>query len=264
MSTTFPFPADEYVLAFDGDLDPARLAEFRGDRKVATYTPELQAEKVLHFTSQMDGGIRWLTHFYAVFFFGDRARDNLVKRFVRDHLHYRDEVFCAAARIVELIRREANGSYHAIHIRRGDFQFKATRLPVEEIFDNVKDVLPAHSLLYVLTDEKDASYFDPVRGRYNLRFLSDYWDKAATKDANPNHAGMIEQVVASGAETFVGTYFSTFTSYITRLRGYQGKVPGYYFMPKKKYILVDGEEKYGRSPFFHREWEAAYAGIDEI
>lgn len=34
--------------------------------------------------------------------------------------------------------------------------------------------------------------------------------------------GMIDQVVCTRGEIFVGTWFSTFTGYITRMRGYMG------------------------------------------
>ncbi|RYH11033.1 hypothetical protein EON65_39095 [archaeon] len=34
-----------------------------------------------------------------------------------------------------------------------------------------------------------------------------------------NHIGMLEQIICANAHTFVGTPFSTFTGYITRMRG---------------------------------------------
>jgi hypothetical protein len=39
---------------------------------------------------------------------------------------------------------------------------------------------------------------------------------------NPNIQGMIEIIVCSRAKLFAGTYMSTFTGYIHRLRGYHG------------------------------------------
>lgn len=273
VSTSFPHSADDHVLGFDVHLDPERFEAMRGSRQMAEYGPSLQAEKVVHFTSHFEGGLRWLTHFYAFIFFGDQRRDMFVRRFVRDYLHYRDDIFCAAARIVQLIEQEAGGpgNYTAMHIRRGDFQFKQTRMPAQQIFGHVSDLLPPQgSLIYVLTDERNASYFDDeLRARYRLRFLSDYWEAAGLQDANPNHSGMIEQVVASGARRFIGTYFSTLSSYITRLRGYQGKEPGYYFLPDKKHVLVPAEEggeveHFAQPPFFHREWDTAYRDIDTM
>lgn len=53
-------------------------------------------------------------------------------------------------------------------------------------------------------------------------FLSDYFEPAGLKALNPNFLGMIDQVVAARGEFFVGTWFSTFSAYITRIRGYLG------------------------------------------
>jgi len=39
---------------------------------------------------------------------------------------------------------------------------------------------------------------------------------------NPNQHGMVESIVCTRAAAFAGTYFSTFTGYIHRLRGYHG------------------------------------------
>lgn len=133
-----------------------------------------------------------------------------------------------------------------------------------DIFKNVEDVIEPGRLVYVMTDERDPAFFDPVRGAYRLRFLKDY-EYALDEDAvNPNLFGMIEQIIGSGAETFVGTYFSTLSGYATRLRGYLGKNPGYYFNLDYKNELQDPEAKfYASSPYFLREWPVAYIGIDD-
>lgn len=159
-------------------------------------------------------------------------------------------------------------TYHqpddAIHIRRGDFQYTETRMDVETIFRNVEDVIAPGRLVYVLTDEHNTSFFDPVRAQYRLRYLKDYQWALDEENANPNHAGMVEQIVASGAQNFVGTYFSTLTGYATRMRGYLGKNPGYYFLAPFKNELQDPEANfYAVTPFYQREWPVAYVGIDD-
>jgi hypothetical protein len=42
---------------------------------------------------------------------------------------------------------------------------------------------------------------------------------ATELQVNRNHIGMMEQVVCANAHTFIGTAKSTFTGYITRMRG---------------------------------------------
>lgn len=52
-------------------------------------------------------------------------------RFVRDYMRYKDNIQCAGAELVAAVRADAkklapeqNGDYYALHIRRGDFQYK--------------------------------------------------------------------------------------------------------------------------------------------
>jgi len=47
---------------------------------------------------------------------------------------------------------------------------------------------------------------------------------------NTNYYGMLDQLVASKGRTFFGTYYSTLTGYMMRMRGYasvKNKVDGY-------------------------------------
>lgn len=273
----FPVGPDGHVVAFgvpDNITTHEGLVAYRPEfepfslgRVVLKYGPDLQAKKALHFTSQMDGGARYLAHFYDFLFFADRKVDLFMKRFVRDRLHYKAEIYCRAAKVVDMIRADVGGgadAYDAIHIRRGDFQFKNTRLEAAEIFANVEDIIAPGSLVYVLTDEGNSTFFDPVRGRYRLRFLKDYFFGAEMDDMNPNLIGMVEQVIATGAREYVGTYFSTFTGYITRLRGYLGKNPGWYFLEGYKDILQPGKGSfYSTNTFYVQEWPVAYQRIDD-
>ena len=55
------------------------------------------------------------------------------KRFVRDYVRYKDPIQCAGHELVMAVREESrkvfpdqNGTYYALHIRRGDFQFKVS------------------------------------------------------------------------------------------------------------------------------------------
>ena len=113
--------------------------------------------------------------------------------------------------------------YHAVHIRRGDFQYKETRLSGQQLFDNIKHLLDRKvtKILYISTDEKDLEFFKPFREYFTLRFLRDFTTSAhlSADKLNQNHIGMVEQTVCANAHTFVGTPLSTFTGYITRMRG---------------------------------------------
>lgn len=53
------------------------------------------------------------------------------RRFVRDYMRYKDYIQCAGKTVLEEVRKDAyalskgnNSDFYALHIRRGDFQFK--------------------------------------------------------------------------------------------------------------------------------------------
>ena len=113
-------------------------------------------------------------------------------------VYYVDEIQCAAARLVGAIREYArkrdpnntNGDFDAFHIRRGDFQFKATRIGADEIYENSKQELQPNSTIFIATDERDKKFFDPLRAHYDLLFLDDFKDEL--KDVNTNYYGVYQ------------------------------------------------------------------------
>mmetsp|Transcript_25451 Transcript_25451/g.51839 ORF Transcript_25451/g.51839 Transcript_25451/m.51839 type:complete len:103 (-) Transcript_25451:41-349(-) len=89
---------------------------------------------------------------------------------------------------------------------------------------------------------------------------------------------MMDQRIASRGRNFFGTYYSTFSGYITRMRGYHsqaesedavkaGQSSSYYFVPKH---FVDSVQRYKsvQGPFWAREfpvsWRDIDRGVDEL
>jgi len=75
--------------------------------------------------------------------------------------------------------------------------------------------------------------------------------------------GMLEQMITSHGDKFVGTWFSTFTSYITRLRAYNGKPDdsNFYYAPPQHHRDFEAFMM-PHSPYYPREWPLAWEGID--
>jgi hypothetical protein len=74
--------------------------------------------------------------------------------------------------------------------------------------------------------------------------------------------GMVDTIVASQGRVFVGTWFSTFSGYIIRVRGYHGLAnKSYYFFMKKKFAMQSNEPP--SDPYYTREWPTAWENIDE-
>jgi len=237
-----------------------RLAAFGGDRSPVFYDEVHQKAHHLHFPG--DDTHRLLQHHYAFAFFADPEMQSFYRRFVRDYMRYRDEIQCAGSELVAAVRQEAlkldpngGGVYYALHVRRGDFQFKEVKIGAPEIVKNLRSpsgqlFIPPGALVYLSTDDpeglckncmvqrqpcesypagkkpvgcpEDTTWNAFHEAGWKVRFLHHFTSKGALKDVNPNLHGMVESIVCSRAKVFAGTYFSTFTGYIHRLRGYHG------------------------------------------
>jgi len=262
--------------------DPNPLSRLQdtlaGRKQLCVYNEAEQNAPIVHFQMNHKEHLRLLVHFYAFLFFEDWREDLWIKRFVRDHLHYKDEIQCAAGRIVEKIRKHVsdrnNGTsteFDTFHVRRGDFQFKETRIEIDEIIENTKEYLTPGSTIFIATDERRKEFFEPMKKMYDLLFLDDFKDDLA--NVNSNYYGMIDQLIASRGKIFFGCWFSTFTGYIMRIRGYHSikdKAPGYEHgeLPTSYYYATKPKlkemHKYAplRTGFFNREYPTSWRGID--
>lgn len=255
-----------------------RMAEFLADRKeICIYDAKLQEVPILHFHGKKQLGARLLVHFYAFLFFQNHHEDLWMKRFVRDHVRYIDEIQCAAARIVQAVRQHSiehgnNGQYSSFHVRRGDFQYKKTRVDADKILAVAKDQIPKGATVYIGTDERKKDFFDIMKKYgWDVVFLDDFMH--LVKDVNPNYFGMLDQLVTSRGEIFFGCWFSTFTGYISRLRGYHsqnsqaegyemGLLPTTYF-----YALAEHKTRLHdywpiKKAFYTREFPASWRNLD--
>jgi len=255
-----------------------RMKEMRSKRKeLCIYDEEMQNAPVLHFMCYHKMRVRLLVHFYAFLFFEDWKQQLWTSRFVRDHLRYIDELQCAAARVVDAIRVKAKenghpeGLFDTFHVRRGDFQYEDTRVEAKVLYKNSADLISEKATLYIATDERDKKYFDIFKQHYNVYFLDDF--KHLFKDLNTNYYGMLDQLIASKGRIFVGTYYSTFTGYINRMRGYHsqkykfeghdiGVIQSYFLIPEatknemRRYVPV-------HEPMWAREFPISWRGIDK-
>ena len=105
---------------------------------------------------------------------------------------------------------------------------------------------------------------------YDICFLDDFKD--AMKGVNTNYYGIIDQMIASKGDVFVGTAYSTLSAYINRIRGYystrdklagyeNGELKSYYFMPHEMKTLMT---RYlaPKTPIWAYEFPLAWRDID--
>ena len=170
-----------------------------------------------------------------------------------------------------------NGDFDTMHIRRGDFlRFqKGIDITATEIYANIRSVIPEGATIYISTDEDDKGWFNPLRKHYHLYFLTDFEHLLVDMPNNQDskYLGMLEQRVASRGRTFVGTYFSTFTGYINRMRAYHSQLdttdPGYeqgiipsYFYAERKVKFAMRQFRSVTWPLWAREFPVAWRDID--
>lgn len=280
-----PFPDYTEYQARPVNVDAPSIERFReilaGRRKLCMYQKDLHDQNsVLHFGADQFDGTRLITPFYAFLWFEDWKHDLWSKRFVRDNLRYNDEIMCLAARVIRALRTRAskqsigniNGDYDAIHIRRGDFQkqFTMTKMDASEILAGLKDTITPGHTLFIATDERDLTFFSSIKEVYDVAFLGDFG--TLLNDINPNYFPLVEQIVASRGRIFIGTFYSTFSAYISRLRGYytvkethdtSGSLKTTLFLPAK-YKKEMRHYQALHEPLFGREFPIAWRDIDRL
>ena len=81
----------------------------------------------------------------------------------------------------------------------------------------MKELFKENEILYISTDEKNKSFFEPFReAGHQIFFLEDFEQITTSTIYDDNQMGMLETVVASQGRVFVGTFRSTFSGYINR------------------------------------------------
>eukprot|EP01083_Nonionella_stella_P115823 343729_1 len=154
-----------------------------------------------------------MAHFYGYLFFTNAAIFNHYKRFVRDFMHYNNEIYCAAGKIVLALQEESQkrgftldsqngGGYAALHVRRGDLQYKKVKISAEEWYDNLKETFVDNEIIYIATDERNKTFFDPIKEHNDIKFLDDYWEMAGLSNLDPNYMGMLDTIIASRGRVF--------------------------------------------------------------
>lgn len=144
-------------------------------------------------------------------------------------------------------------------------------MDASEILAELKETIPPGGTLFIATNERNITFFRPIQEVYDVSFIGDFGSMLS--DINPNYFPLVEQLVASRGRVFFGTFFSTFSAYIARLRGYwsvKEKHEGYmtgalqntYFLParyKKEMRLYQAIHK----PLY-QEFPAAWRDIDRL
>ena len=239
---------------------------FNSSKYLGKAFEELDIHSTVHFPQNLFG------LFYTTFYFSDRSKRKEAYRVVRDGIQFRSSIQSLANQVVDSLGGQK--SYSCLHVRRGDFKKSYGYLDVGNIALRVKEQLA--SVTYVASDDLSKTFANDLQSMLTntvIRTKSDFSFLSVFVD--PIELGVVEQLICSQADIFIGTRFSTFSSYITRLRGYNPNITN-----KEIYLLDEPyntkhpkrlkEHPYSWRPFtgytwsreFHESWNIPQSKMD--
>lgn len=202
-------------------------------------------EKYIHFDNTL------FQHFFYCVYPGDKNLRNEMKRKVAKAVSYKKKFYdIANSKICNI-----ETPFNAVHLRRNDFflQYEHVLESVESDnkFLNVcQGLFDPRSPLYISSDESDRDFFNPVKSLFNVYFIEDLFD-----DLPPLEKTVVEQIICSQSENFIGTYPSTYTNRINVMRRSSCKKISRYFGINE---LRDSEEVTSALPWTtssYKRWE---------
>jgi len=206
--------------------DKPRLAAFRNGRPhLCTFAPEHEDAEALLIRGDTLG------HYSHFFYLHETQRLEVIELMKR--LTPKEPYRWLAWHIANDL-----GRYNAVHIRRTDFislQFtpRAFKVSGEEICRNLLTRLDTQVPLVVCTDSPaDDPIFLAIKREFKTVIFLEHLLEQDPRIVSSRHGlpgndegvvVLLTQLVASYAEVFVGTLYSTFTAMIHRLRGFDGR-----------------------------------------
>lgn len=169
-------------------------------------------EQFIHFEGCLFGH-----YFYHVY--NSSAERNTLKGKIAKALRYKEPYHHIARRVSDGL-----GKYDALHIRRTDFLRQYTNFMQgidtgDKLLSQVSKFKNLGQLpIYVATDEPDHEFFSELKSKYDLYFYEDF-----EFDLDPLEKAIVDQLICSNAEFFMGTKPSTYSARINRIRGEAGK-----------------------------------------
>ena len=232
ISKTLDYDAVANIVNFE-KINPSN--KFLKNRQIAKSSEYFTNEECIFLDSNLLG----VSH-QALF----TSSDIEIKKLVAKYVRYKPEIFDLAW---QFINKLGDQQYYSIHVRRNDFQYEDVRISAEQILENIKDIIPIGSKLYIATDHKDKSFFYPLFSKYNVAFYDTLLTQVNIyEEFDVNWIPIIEQLICTRSIRFVGTKFSTLSSLIFRMRGYMNDIQDktYYvntemFNPEEQRTLRD-------------------------
>ena len=154
------------------------------------------------------------------FIFFDRETVLNAHRWITQFVRFAPDI---TNRVMAVLKKLGH-PYNTAHIRRTDHP---SSFGIRQDFWlkqlQIRSALNLTKTLYIATDERDRTWFRPFRDAgYNLYFADDFAEQLGLTTIPTTMVqdvlGLCEQLICAHADHFVGSYYSTFTMHIKRLR----------------------------------------------
>ena len=208
---------------------------FIDDRKLTEFSSEMINAPVIHLPTIHN--YRHLGQVANMMAFASPQHLRRTRQLLKSHVRYVSEVFEMAETVV---RQLPESGFSSLHLRRNDFQYTVSRTNAEETLQNIENLLKDNEALYIATDEVDEEFFEVFENDRPIYQWGDFYTprcNSILKDGDVPHEliGPIEQLICARGRVFIGTDLSTFSSYITRIRGYMGAMENHPYIHTAHY-----------------------------
>ena len=217
------------------------------NRELVEFNPAALGSELIHFPSETNA--RQLAQVATMFSFENEDLYKEIRRLLKNFVCYVPEVFEISEQLIKGLPGEG---YNSLHMRRNDFQYDSSRASAAATLENTKNILEQNVPLYIATDETKLEFFDMFGGEFSVFCWDDFFSsrsktRLSRTDIPEKLIGPIEQVICAASGRFVGTKLSTFSSYITRLKGYldTGDTNVYFITDKYSGPLPDNYQPEG-------------------
>lgn len=153
-------------------------------------------------------------------------------QYVARHIHYKKDTVLVAAKVVDYIRQHHSPKFYSIHLRLADEFKEQIHVPkTERILKHIEKHIPRGETVYIATDTNNLAQKDEWSALFNNWNVISFADVEHVVDKedidiqkNSHGRAITEQLICARGELFIGSYLSTFSAYINRLRGYMPDV----------------------------------------
>jgi len=242
--TSTNYPGDGIILGDPpGPRDEAyeqNIADFSKGRGQMTFQLDQQKHEA---TALWIPCRHLLGNFYGAVFISDRLRSWQMRRAVRRSVHLHRKYF-EAAEAGMAAAKLTPGTYAAMHIRQDDWsqQFSNWYLnsshPEQFLSDpKISEFLASHGKVYLAIKANGNEWeslhnklFPAIKAKLRhpqqILLFHEEMQQAAKHVAGEMrfYDDLVEMIICAQAHSFLGTYGSTYTGYIQRLRGYMPAV----------------------------------------